>query len=262
LARRCLIYPSSVNDAYLIHFHAWLGCSQSVVLSEPCLVLLNAGAVIIGVVGSVVSGIVVALTVHLLIHAWSTHWLEQRNAFARNFIFPESVSLRLTKQFSQLGPEAVADILDRLKVYLLICRDYRDKRVAMPSRYGDCAWHWFILCTNAYQIFCDKAVGRFIYHWPNSQEALPGDFDVARAFDGACEYLDNAKDVERGKLPRLFELDQAYGHPAAIDWTLSELQNESLRYKVYRKEQREIRRKKEVGGADGSGAACGCGGSC
>ena len=39
-----------------------------------------------------------------------------------------------------------------------------------PSHRVDLAWHEFILCTRAYQAFCETHFGRFIHHSPGGSE--------------------------------------------------------------------------------------------
>ena len=40
------------------------------------------------------------------------------------------------------------------------------QRVAMPSQVVDDLWHEFILFTREYQMFCERAFGRFLHHTP------------------------------------------------------------------------------------------------
>ena len=40
-----------------------------------------------------------------------------------------------------------------------------------PSIIVDLVWHEFILCTQAYQEYCDAKIGRMIHHHPGGSEA-------------------------------------------------------------------------------------------
>lgn len=39
--------------------------------------------------------------------------------------------------------------------------------IGMPSHAVDEAWHGFILCTEPYAAFCDRAYGQFLHHHPD-----------------------------------------------------------------------------------------------
>ncbi|MGM7644400.1 hypothetical protein ACSVDM_05835 [Nocardia sp. JW2] len=46
-----------------------------------------------------------------------------------------------------------------------------DQVIGMPSHAVDEAWHGFILCTQLYARFCDRAYGRFLHHFPDGVAA-------------------------------------------------------------------------------------------
>jgi hypothetical protein len=182
----------------------------------------------------------------------------RRIKFVRGYEFPSSVRLHLINAYPSLSNDAINAILDALKDYISICRYKGNRFVAMPSKFVDSAWHGFVLATEEYQTFCKHSIGRFLHHHPLGSKKQYDQFGVARAFVGAIEL----SDLDDDQLPILFTIDSLYGHPQAIAWKLDDLKKESAVYAEHLKEQKRLEEKRRTEGADGSGAACGCGGSC
>jgi hypothetical protein len=215
-------------------------------------------------VAVVAAAFVIAYTVAFFVFFIGDLFTKKQNRFAKRFVFPTSVGVSLLREFPHLSNAAIDDILNHLKIYLLICREYKGQVVAMPSKFVDAAWHSFLRDTAEYEKFCSKAVGRLVQHYPVSDARTESEHDIARAFDGANEnILRNKIDkVQRSDcLPTLFSIDQKYGHPKAFNWDLVALKQRSAEFKIYRRNEEKLQREKQEMGTDGSGAAaCGCGG--
>lgn len=65
-------------------------------------------------------------------------------------------------------PTARSSLCEVLR-FLVLVHDHEDGMLT-PSRRVDLAWHEFILCTRAYQAFCEEHFGRFIHHQPGGSE--------------------------------------------------------------------------------------------
>ena len=112
----------------------------------------------------------------------------------------------------------------------------------MPSRAVDALWHEFILHTQAYQAWCDRALGFFLHHTP--AEALGArahnNDGLRRAWYWACK--DEGIDPKRpSRLPLLFALDAKLAIAGGFH---------------YVPDCSDIARKNEAGG-DGGGTYCG-----
>jgi hypothetical protein len=216
-------------------------------------------------VAVVAAAFVIAYTVAFFVFFIADLFTKKQNRFAKRFVFPTSVGVSLLREFPRLTDAAIGDILNHLKIYLLICREYKGEVVAMPSKFVDAAWHSFLRDTAVYEKFCSKAVGRLVQHFPISNNRIEGQHDLARAFDGAkkSQKLNEIKNKIKNHdgLPSLFCIDQKYGHPKAFSWDLAALERRSAEFKIHRDEQEKLQREKQEMGTDGSGAAaCGCGG--
>jgi hypothetical protein len=126
------------------------------------------------------------------------------------------------------------------------------------SKLVDYAWQGFVLATEDYQAFCEHSLGRFLHHRPQGSKKQNDKFGIARAFDGAV----GLSAIGADQLPTLFLLDSRYGHPQAIASDIEELTKESAAYTEHLKLEKRLEQKRRTEGADSSGAACGCGGSC
>lgn len=104
-----------------------------------------------------------------------------------------------------------------LQQFFAVAMAARGRRVAMPSRAVDTAWHEFILSTQAYQRFCRQVLGRFLHHTP--AEAMPSGQgapdDLRRVWRLACQDEDlNPRSPAR--LPLLFALDAKLAIPGGF----------------------------------------------
>jgi len=80
--------------------------------------------------------------------------------------------------------------------------------VAMPSQVVDVAWHEFILFTRSYELFSNKAIGRFLHHTPTEAMKSPtlAQEGIKRAWRLACA-TENISPTSPARLPLLFAID-------------------------------------------------------
>ena len=92
------------------------------------------------------------------------------------YSFPPALRDKVAEELPTLGRIEVDRVLEGLRVWFLVCLHARGKRVGMPSRAVDIAWHEFILLTREYTSFCEQGFGHYLHHSPAStlDEPLAG----------------------------------------------------------------------------------------
>jgi hypothetical protein len=132
----------------------------------------------------------------------------RRRAFLIGYPFPGSLERRLQREFPQYDACDRSEILAGLRDWFCIAQDAGGRRLSMPSRIVDAAWHEFILDTRSYREFCQRAFGRYYDHVPAEamRSPTPAQEGIRRSWRLACarENIDREKPV---RLPRLFALD-------------------------------------------------------
>lgn len=83
----------------------------------------------------------------------------------QNAILVPKISNALTCAENEV-PAALCEVLRFL--YLV---SQHQSGMLTPSHRVDLTWHEFILCTRAYEAFCENQFGRFIHHYPGGSEA-------------------------------------------------------------------------------------------
>lgn len=140
------------------------------------------------------------------IGAWA-RWRRER--VIRESPLPQFLKRKLRDAYPALRQKD-ADLVERgLRQFFLACSRSPGKFVAMPSKVVDAMWHEFILHTQAYQRWCELALGRFLHHTP--AEALgpdPGRNDGLRRAWYWCCRDEGIKPRMPTRLPLLFALDQ------------------------------------------------------
>ncbi|OEE67590.1 hypothetical protein A1OO_17760, partial [Enterovibrio norvegicus FF-33] len=108
--------------------------------------------------------------------------------FIGTYRFNSAIKKRVSNRYPHLTDRDLTLVIDGLKDYLTICNQANKKQVAMPSQVVDVAWHEFILFTKEYQLFCDKAFGRFLHHTPTEAMSSPTSAQegIKRAWRLAC----------------------------------------------------------------------------
>ncbi|PML79992.1 hypothetical protein BCT69_02420 [Enterovibrio norvegicus] len=141
-------------------------------------------------------------------------WLAYKNkrkaqlVFIGTYRFNSVIKKKVSNRYPHLTDRDLTLVIDGLKDYFTICNQANKKQVAMPSQVVDVAWHEFILFTKEYQLFCDKAFGRFLHHTPTEAMRTPTSAQegIKRAWRLACA-RDRIDPIHPTKLPLLFEID-------------------------------------------------------
>lgn len=145
-----------------------------------------------------------------------------RASYIDNFTFPDGIAQRVRKRYPHLTDEDMTLVFAGLRQYFQMARTARRRLLSMPSQVVDAAWHEFILFTRNYQVFCDKALGRYLHHTP--AEAMRGPQDaqegIRRAWRLACG-LENISPRTPPRLPLIFALDDKLRIPDGFRYALN-----------------------------------------
>jgi len=151
------------------------------------------------------------ISVFLLILFWQLRQRKvkkERRELIENYVFPERLTVELRKRYPHLSDADCDKVLEGLRVFFLICLAAKNRAIAMPSQAVDVVWHEFILFTRDYELFCSKALGRFLHHTPAEAMEKPTQAQegIKRAWKYSClhEGIDPHKPQ---RLPLLFALD-------------------------------------------------------
>lgn len=154
--------------------------------------------------GIVVAAGVLVLFAFLIARIRRTH----RLSYIGSYQFPSRVTKRLKESYPHLRDQDVDSVLDALRDYFHICSLAKRRMVAMPSQAVDLAWHEFILFTRNYDLFCRRAIGRFLHHTPTEAMSSPtlAQEGIRRAWRLACakDHIDPKRPTH---LPLLFAID-------------------------------------------------------
>lgn len=144
----------------------------------------------------------------LCIALWRRQLVLRRESYIRSFVLPTGLFEKLRQHYPQLSAKECQLVSHGLRQFFLAHLKSGRKYVSMPSQAADELWHEFILYTKNYQLFCQKAFGRFLHHTPavvlsNSQASNAG---MRRCWRYAC-LEENINPVRPTRLPLLFALD-------------------------------------------------------
>ena len=120
--------------------------------------------------------------------------------------------------------EQIESAFDNLRIFFQIVRLANGKTVAMPSRLVDEIWHEFILNTECYQEFCDKAFGRYLNHRPDSDNQSSNSSsrkNIQRSWQLAEEIQFPSS---ASSTPTLFLIDQLFHIDGAMKYSKSDLE--------------------------------------
>ena len=159
----------------------------------------------------------IAAVLFPLLVAWlAVQWLygklmnRIRLTYIRNYKWPSGLSDRFLKHHPHLDGRQTVMVENALKQFFAAYLTGGRKRVSMPSQAADDLWHEFILCTRAYQGFCNKAFGRFLRHTPSvvlDPKQRADNEGLRRVWTRACA-LEGIDPVSPRGLPLLFEIDK------------------------------------------------------
>jgi hypothetical protein len=153
-----------------------------------------------------------AVAVFLLSGALLAIWLKWRQAmraeYIRHYSFPPGLFEKLRKKRPELSTKDCQLVANALRQFFLAYLKSGCKFVSMPSQVVDDLWHELILYTRHYELFCDKAFGRFMHHTP--AVVLSADKQdntgLRRCWWYACKE-ENINPRLPTRLPLLFALD-------------------------------------------------------
>ncbi len=190
---------------------------------------------------------------------WAMRYAEQldqeRSHYIRKYAFPLSVAHSLKVQYPGITDGAIEEVLNQLRTYFLICKEYDGKPVAMPSKLVDSAWHNFILSTQRYRVFCQEAFGWYLHHLPETDGQFDDPHQLGRAVRGAKLFEDSSKAI-----PSIFTLDAQSGliHSPS-QFTAVQLDSALADFEAHIQQKKSESEKASAGGCSAA-AACGCGG--
>ena len=148
----------------------------------------------------------------LLTIAWKIVSHLRRRRFVRDFDFSRLLDERLAKRRPELDGLARQRVFDGLREWFEVCQEAGRRRVSMPSQVVDDAWHEFILFTRNYQVFCRRALGRFLHHVPAEAMQTPTQAGTGlRRTWRICCHRAKINPRAPAALPLLFALDEELG---------------------------------------------------
>ena len=145
----------------------------------------------------------------------------EREQYIRGYAFPASVLADLRAAYPHLDDAGVELVVRALRDFFLVHARAGRRAVGMPSKAVDELWHAFILHTQAYQDFCQRAFGSFFHHVPASAMGTSGSesaMAMRRTFRLACQEAGLVRTDTR--LPLLFTIDWQLAVPGAVAYTV------------------------------------------
>lgn len=149
--------------------------------------------------------IVVAVEVTTRLRRPRVH--QERLAYIRAEEFPPGLRTKVAAELPQLTEAQLDRVFDGLREWFAVCLESRYRRAGvagMPSHAVDIAWHEFILFTREYAAYCDRALGGYLHHAPESSMETPMAQALART-------LEIARALRPAAIPVLFTLDHDLG---------------------------------------------------
>ncbi|MDX1755645.1 MAG: hypothetical protein R3175_06270 [Marinobacter sp.] len=200
---------------------------------------------------------VLVVTVSLAYGLYRRAAMARRERLIDAFRFPEAIAAKVAEKYPHLQAREIDQVMAGLREYFHLCNLAGPRMVAMPSQVVDVAWHEFILFTRKYQLFCKKALGRFLHHTPAEAMRSPtvAQKGIRTAWKLACQ-RENITPRSPQSLPLLFALDTQLNIPDGFRYELDCKQAGADGYCAG-----------HIGCGSGCGGGCsgdsgGCGGGC
>lgn len=147
-----------------------------------------------------------------LVVVWSRWRRAQRAEYIRHYDFPPGLIEKLRQRRPQLGVKDGQLVAHALRQFFLAHLNSGRRFVSMPSQVADDLWHEFILYTQHYGQFCQKAFGRFMHHSP---AVVLGSVRASNTGLRRCWWYtcleENINPRQATRLPLLFALDAKLG---------------------------------------------------
>ena len=136
----------------------------------------------------------------------------RRAEFIRHYAFPKGLIDKLQQRRPGLPAKDGQLVARALRHFFLAHLQSGRQFVAMPSQVADDLWHEFILYTRHYELFCQRAFGRFMHHTPAiALGAAQHDNAGLRRTWWQCCREENINPRKPTRLPLLFALDTKLG---------------------------------------------------
>ena len=144
----------------------------------------------------------------VLVVVWKKSRQAVRAEYIRQYTFPPGLYEKLRNKRPELSLKDCQLAGLALRQFFLAYLKSGCKFVSMPSQVADDLWHELILYTRHYDLFCNKAFGRFMHHTPAIVLTADrqGNAGLRRCWWYACreESIDPKNPT---RLPLLFALD-------------------------------------------------------
>jgi hypothetical protein len=139
---------------------------------------------------------------------WSRQLAFERAEYIRTFMLPSGLLDKLNSQRPELEAKDHQLIARALRQFFMAHLTSGRKFVSMPSQVVDDLWHEFILYTQQYERFCQKAFGRFLHHTPAVVLGAnrSNNAGIRRVWWYAC-LEENINPKKATRLPLLFAID-------------------------------------------------------
>ncbi len=152
--------------------------------------------------------VVAIASLGIAIAFWTRNLRLRREDYIRHAELPKGLFEKLIKRHPQLSLKDCQLVAHGLRQFFLAHLKSGRKFVSMPSQVVDDLWHEFILYTKNYELFCEKAFGRFMHHVPavvlsRNKKKNEG---LRRCWWFACRE-ENIDPRSPTRLPLLFALD-------------------------------------------------------
>ena len=134
----------------------------------------------------------------------------KRLEFITRYSFASASKEKLSELHPNLAPHEIERVFDGLRQFFTIAHYSQQRKITMPSRVVDDAWHQFILSTAEYSSFCKNAFGRLYNHEPSSPISSPEHIELSlkRTWVIACR-LENIDPRTPRRVPLIFAIDSA-----------------------------------------------------
>jgi hypothetical protein len=152
---------------------------------------------------------VVAITCICL---WFCPILNKKKIIMSIMQYPMADIIKRCQKDFKYNDEDMLILEQELKRYLILCalKKYRDPSVNMYSRDVDNLWHSFLLFTKEYARFCDKNVGHFIHHTPETNKILSAQ-QFQEAQKEFCNFVKKYEETFKDEIHPIWFLDRCDG---------------------------------------------------
>ena len=135
-----------------------------------------------------------------------------RRQFVRDAEFPPFLAAKILEAHPGLQDRDAELVLRGLRQFFMAYLRSGRQFVGMPSKLVDSAWHAYILHTQGYALWCDRAFGRMLHHTPAEAMGSSARHNggLRRTWYWACKE-ESIHPRKPTRLPLLFALDAKFG---------------------------------------------------